>query len=147
MADYPSGLPAPLRAGYNINPENNIIRTQMVSGRARQRVAYTSVPAYVDLSWLLTAQQAQLFESWSAVAGGDWFNVKLKTPLGYFPQACRFMESPQGPQLVGRDLWAYKAKAEIRDRVIVDPTYREFAPDYLLMSDIIDLAMNREWPR
>ena len=144
--DYPTGLPAPLRSGYDINPENNIIRTQMVSGRARQRVAYTSIPAYVSLSWLLTAQQAQTFESWTAAAGGDWFNINLKTPLGYFGQECRFMETPQGPQLTGVDLWMYKAKAEIRDRVTVDSSYGEFYPSIILMSDIFDLAMNREWP-
>jgi len=112
--DYPTGLPAPLRSGYDINPENNIIRTQMVSGRARQRVAYTSIPAYADLSWLFTAQQAQLFESWSAVVGGDWFSVSLKTPTGYAAIECRFTETPQGPQLVGVDLWQYKAKVETR---------------------------------
>lgn len=144
--DYPTGLPAPLRSGYDINPENNIIRTQMVSGRARQRVAYTSVPAYVSLSWLLTAQQAQVFESWTAAVGGVWFNLDLNTPLGYFGQECRFMETPQGPQLTGVDLWMYKAKAEIRDRVTVDSSYGEFYPSIILMSDIFDLAMNREWP-
>lgn len=144
--DYPTGLPAPLRAGYGINPENNIIRTQMVSGRARQRVAYTSVPAYADLSWLFTAQQAQTFESWSAGQGGDWFNIKLKTPLGYYNQECRFMESPSGPDLVGINLWSYKAKVEIKNRVIVDPGYGEFAPDYILMADIFDRTMNGVWP-
>ena len=144
--DYPTGIPAPLRAGYGINPENNIIRTQMVSGRARQRVAYTSVPAYADLSWIFTAQEAQVFESWSSVVGGEWFTINLKTPLGYYGQECRFMESPSGPDLLGVNLWSYKAKVEIKDRVIVDPSYGEYLPGFLLLSDVFDLAMNREWP-
>lgn len=144
--DYPSSLPCPLRSGYNINPENNIIRTQMVSGRARQRVQYTSIPAYVDLSWLFTAADARLFESWSAAVGADWFNIKVKTPLGYNLQECRFMETPKGPQLVGADLWTYTAQVEMRDRAIVDPSYAIYAPDYILLADIFDIAMNQEWP-
>lgn len=144
--DYPSSLPCPLRAGYSINPENNIIRTPMVSGRARQRVQYTSVPAYADLSWIFDRQEAQVFESWSIAVGADWFTIKLKTPLGYFDQECRFMETPQGPALMGVDLWSYKAKVEIRDRAVVDSSYGQYAPDYLLLSDIFDIAMNQEWP-
>ena len=143
--EYPSNLPCPLRAGYNINPENNIIRTQMVSGRARQRVQYTSVPAYADLSWIFTAQEGQVFESWSISAGADWFSIKLKTPLGYYLHECRFMETPQGPSLIGVDLWGYKAKVEIRDRAVIEGSYGEFAPALVLMSDIIDIALNQEW--
>ena len=144
--EYPSNLPCPLRAGYDINPENNIIRTQMVSGRARQRVQYTSIPAYVDLQWIFTAAEAQTFESWSEAAGADWFQIKLKTPLGYYLQDCRFMETPQGPKLTGRDLWSYRAKVEMRDRAVIDSSYGEFAPEYLLLSDIFDIAMNEAWP-
>jgi len=145
--DYPAILPAPLRAGYNINPENNIIRTQMVSGRARQRVAYTSVPAYADLSWLFTALEGMIFESFVAAAGGDWFMISIKSPIGYIAQECRFMESPQGPQLVGVNLWSYKAKVELREKPSLDPSYALYYPSIILQLDIFDRAMNEAWPQ
>jgi len=144
--DYPATLPAPLRAGYNITPENNIIRSEMTNGRARQRVAYTSIPAYADLSFLFTADEAEIFAAWAITVGCGWFNIKLKTPLGYYNQVCRFTETPQGPQLVGANLWTYKTKAEMRGRAVIDSTYGEFLPDILLLSDIFDLAMNEAWP-
>jgi len=115
--DYPVQLPCPLRSGYSITPENNIIRTQMVTGRARQRVAYTSIPSYVDLSFIFNVQEAKTFESWAKFIGGDWFNIRLKTPTGYAAHECRFMEVPQGPTLDGGNLWRYKAKAETRNGI------------------------------
>lgn len=143
--EYPSSLPCPLRAGYDITPHNNIIRTEMVSGRARQRVAYTSIPAFAELSWLFTSQQAQLFESWSALVGAEWFTIKIKSPLGYYDHECRFTETVKGPKLAGREMWGYKATVEIRNRILIDSDYTEILPDYILLSDIFDIAMNREW--
>ncbi len=143
--DYPSQLPCPLRAGYGFTPENNIIRSQMVSGRSRQRVQYTSVPTYNTLSWLLTAVESQLFESWSVAVGADWFTIKLKTPLGYYLQECRFTETPKGPELVGVDLWSYSANVEVRDRSVIDDSFL-LLPGMVLMQDIFDIAMNEKWP-
>ena len=142
--DYPSILPLPLRSGYGLTPENNIIRTEMVSGRARQRVQYTSIPSYANLSWLLTQTQAQLFESWSSLVGADWFSLTLKTPLGLSPYDCRFMATPKGPTLEGVSLWRYTAEVELRDRPLLDGSYTLY-PSIVLMQDIFDIAMNREW--
>lgn len=142
---FPDSLPSPLRSGYGFKPENNIIRTEMVSGRARQRVAYTSVPTYSDLSWILTAVQAQLFEAFAAEVGGDWFSLKLKAPTGFYYQDCRFTETPNGPELIGRDLWGFKVRAELKDRPMLDESYA-LVPGMVMMQDILDVAINQEWP-
>lgn len=142
---FPDSLPTPLRSGYGFSPENNIVRTQMVSGRARQRVAYTSVPTYNNLSWLLTAVGAQLFEAFAAEVGGDWFSLKLKAPTGFYYQDCRFMETPAGPDLVGRDLWGYRVKVELKDRPMLDSSYA-LVPGMVMMQDILDVAINSIWP-
>ena len=143
--EFPANLPCPLRAGYGFTPENNIIRTEMVSGRARQRVAYTSIPTYNTLSWILTAVQAQVLESFVEQVGADWFSIKLKAPTGYYLQDCRFMETPTGPELVGVDLWAYKVRAELRERPMLNASY-SLIPNMVLMQDIFDIALNQEWP-
>lgn len=142
---FPESLPSPLRSGYGFAPENNIVRTKMVSGRARQRVAYTSVPTYSNLSWLFTAVQAQLFDAFAAEVGGDWFSLKLKAPTGFYYQDCRFTETPSGPDLVGVDLWGYRVQAELRDRPMLDSSYA-LLPGMVLMQDILDIALNQEWP-
>lgn len=146
MISYPSQLPHPLKEGYSFEPENNILRTQMQSGRARQRQSFTSVPSYAQLSWILDDQQAQLFEAWSAhAAAGNWFDMTLRTPLGTFEHQVRFTSSVIGPRRIGVNHWGYNVRAELRDRAILDPGW-ELLPDFVLMADIFDRAMNQEWP-
>lgn len=147
MIAYPKGLPLPLRSGYGFEPTNNIIRTDMESGRARQRIAFTKVPTASSLSWIFDATQAQLFEAWAIqVAKAQWFTMTLKTPLGLLEYEVRFTESPTGPVLVGVDGWQYSAKVELKERPVLEDGWVEYLPEYVLLADIFDLAVNREWP-
>lgn len=145
---YPAGLPHPLREGYGFEPENNILRTQMQSGRARQRRSFTSIPAYANLSWIFATQgQAQLFDAWAQqVAGPDWFTIPLNTPLGLEDHECRFLQSPVGPTRVGNRYWGFTARVELRNKPVLDAGYAEFVPDFVLNSCIFDYAMNFKWP-
>lgn len=145
---YPAGLPHPLREGYGFEPENNILRTPMQSGRARQRQSFTKVPTYASLSWIFKTQgQAQLFEAWvDQVAGAEWFEMPLNSPIGLDDQQVRFMASPSGPTRVGNRYWGFTARVELRNKPQVADGWAEILPGYILLSDIFDLAMNREWP-
>lgn len=50
---YPSAyLPGPLKESFGLTPVSPLKRTQMVTGRARQRRAYTSTPTQTDLAWI-----------------------------------------------------------------------------------------------
>jgi hypothetical protein len=119
----------------------------MQSGRARQRQSFTSVTSYPQLSWILDDQQAQLFEAWSAqVAGAAWFDMTLRTPLGLFEHQVRFTSSVIGPRRIGVRHWGYNVRAEFRERPLLADGWAEFAPEFVLLSDIFDRAMNQEWP-
>lgn len=147
MIEYPVELPFPTRDGFALEQENNISRTEMQSGRSRQRVRFTSVPSYVSLRWIFTVPQAQLFEGWASdVVGAGWFLLKLRTPIGLTEHQARFIESPKGPALFGLDRWSYTAKVELRDKPKVAPGWALYAPQYILLSSLFDQAMNREWP-
>ena len=144
---YPAGLPLPLREGYEFKPVNNIRRTQMDSGRARQRVEFRNVPSMVELAWLLSSPQASLFEAWSAqVVGAGWFEIQLVTPLGFDTHEVRFTEAPVGGELRGLYRWRFSVTCELRNRPLLPPGWAEILPDYILFADIFDFAMNREWP-
>ena len=84
--NYPhDALPVPLQEGYGLRPISPIARTQMTSGRARQRRRYTSTPTVATVDWLLTDSEAQAFEAWYRDAitdGAAWFNMNLRTPGG-----------------------------------------------------------------
>lgn len=152
MPSFPPQLPLALQAVYALQHQSPFIRTEMQSGRARQRRAFTSVPSSVSVSWIFTTDaDCRLFEGWfrddlGAKDGENWFDMPLQTPLGTFDYVCRFADMYDGPVLVGGDMWQISAKLEIRERPIVAPDWATILPGYLLLADIFDLAMNREWP-
>lgn len=144
---YPEGLPCPMRENYAFTPVNNIRRTPMDSGRARQRIEFPNAPTLANLQWIMNAQQAMLFEAWAAqVAGAGWFNVTLLSPMGFDSQEVRFTEVPVGGELTGKFLWRYRVTCELRNRPLLDPGWAEILPEYILFADVFDYAVNEQWP-
>lgn len=145
---YPEGLPCPLREGYGFTPVNNIVRTDMQSGRARQRVDFPKTPDTIGLRWIFNSPQASLFQAWAEqIVGAGWFEIELLTPLGFEIEEVRFMETPVGGALTGKYSWEFRVNCERRDRKLLEPGWAEILPEYVLHADIFDFAMNREWPR
>lgn len=147
--NYPKDyLPCPLKENFGLKATSPLKSTAMVTGRRRQRRAYTSVPTQTPVSWIFTDGQAQLFEAWYRdiiTDGADWFNMPLLTPLGAQDYVCRFVDIYEGPTPEGGKYWRYSAKLELWERPILPPGWAEF-PDFIVNSDILDLAVNREWP-
>jgi hypothetical protein len=100
LVSWPEQLPLPEQSGYAIQHVSPLQRTEMVSGRARQRRVYTSVPSMVAVQFFCTEAQAQVFElffRYGITDGADWFMCTLKTPLGLMPYECRFNGIYEGP--------------------------------------------------
>ena len=148
LVSWPTQLPLPEQSGYAIQHVSPLQRTEMVSGRARQRRVYTSVPSNVAVQWFLTEQQAQLFESWFRYAitdGADWFLLPLKTPLFTGNYECRFTGVYEGPTLTTFNKWTVSATIEIKERQTLDAGFA-YVPQYVIDSSIIDVALNDLWP-
>jgi len=62
MIAYPEFLPEPQRDGYGFQPVSPMARSELQSGRARQRRRFTSVPTVASVTWLMDDGEAQLFE-------------------------------------------------------------------------------------
>ena len=147
--DFPASLPCFLREGYGLNHVQPFARTEMATGRARQRRTFQSVPSEIPASLLLTDAEAQLFEAWfayDAMDGTKWFNARVKSPQGMKPYACRFIEMYRGPQLTGNNQWRVDCRLEIFERPLTPPEWYEYGREFILGSSIIDLALNREYP-
>jgi len=148
--DYPGEyLPMPVQDGFALKPVSPILRTQLTSGRARQRRLYKSTPTQADVSWIFTEGQAQYFELWYKEAisdGSAWFNMPLRTPLGAGHYVCRFVDIYDGPVITGGKYWTFSATLELWERPVLPAESLEF-PDYVVNADIIDIAANREWPK
>lgn len=142
-------LPMPQQTGYELKPVSPLKRTEFTNGRARQRRAYTSTPVQVSVEWFFDSDiQGQIFEAWYKDVLKDgvcWFVMRLQTPLGVNEQKCRFTDIYTGPVLSSPIHWRYSATLELWSRAVLEGEYGEY-PDFIRNSDIIDLAMNREWP-
>ena len=148
LVSWPTQLPMPEQSGYAIQHVSPLQRTTMVSGRARQRRVYTSVPSMVAVQWFLTEQQAQLFEAFFRYAitdGADWFLLPLKTPMFTGNYECRFTGIYEGPVLIAYDKWTVSATIEIKERQTLNAGFA-YVPQYVIDSSIIDVALNDLWP-
>lgn len=148
--NYPRGLPNPLREGHSLSAAQPFMRTQMQSGRSRQRRMFSSVPTFGNFDFLFKKDnQAAAFEAWfrdQLNDGTEWFNIERKTPLGMTQLVCRFTSMYIGPTLVGRSMWRFSCPLEVWERPLMPHGWGEMT-DYILGADIIDLAANREWPK
>lgn len=146
--NYPEVLPAGLREGHTSRSVSPFVRTAMSTGRARQRRAFTSVPTENQFRFIFTSGQGAAFEAWfrdQLKDGAEWFNMPRKTPYGYQILVARFMDMYEGPDLFGPDRWLYSATIEFFERPIAPYPWGLF-PEYLAEANIIDMAMNQEWP-
>lgn len=145
---YPEGLPRGLHSGRKYELVSPLMRSTLVSGRARQRRKFTSVPEAARIGWLFSGVQGQAFEAWwrdQLKDGALWFECPLQTPMGYGLYTCRFTDAYSGPSRVGPDLWSYSAELELKERAVPPSGEGEF-PEEILLSEIFDLTINREWP-
>jgi hypothetical protein len=148
LAVWPEQLPLPEQSGYAIQHVSPMQRTEMVSGRARQRRVYTSVPSMVAVQFFCTELQAQVFElffRFGITDGADWFLLPLKTPMFTGDYECRFTGIYEGPVLIAYDKWTVSATIEIKERHTLNAGFA-YVPQYIFDSSIIDVALNDLWP-
>lgn len=120
MATWPSTLPAPLAAGYQLNPGDQTLRTEMEVGSARVRRRTTARNDRVNVSWLLTETQLDALRDWfddatTGLAGGSaWFTVTLAVGTGTRQAAveARFV----GPFTAAADSQYWRVQATLETR-------------------------------
>lgn len=146
--EWPEGLPFALRENHSLQAVRPFVRTQLESGRARQRRKFTSVPTMTSAEFIFTSGQAAAFEAWFRDVlkdGTEWFGIVRKTPLGRVRVVCRFTDMYDGPNLFAVSLWRYTCPLELWERPLLPVGYGEF-PGFFTQADILDRAVNQEWP-
>jgi len=148
MIKYPDSLPRGRHEGSTQQTVSPLLRSELASGRARQRRKFTSVPAIRNINWIFNSAQAQAFEAWwrdQLIDGSQWFECPLETPLGYQDYTARFTDIYSGPNRLGPLLWTISAELELRERPIL-PIDWGIIPDFVAEQAIFDIAMNDKWP-
>lgn len=80
MPTWPSLLPRPQIAGYELNPVDQTVRTDMEIGTARSRRRTVSRNDQIAVNWLFTDTQMAVFRAFfdgDAAGGSAWFSVDL----------------------------------------------------------------------
>ncbi|HAU05676.1 MAG TPA: hypothetical protein DCS78_12445 [Pseudoalteromonas shioyasakiensis] len=115
MIKYRTGLKYPLLSSTSFKQQSNILRTEMGSGRARQRQLYDSVPTMMAATWRLSRNQANIFEDFIEEVGMTWFLMKVLTPRGLVEHQVRFIKSPlENFKPLGSGKWQYQSDIEIK---------------------------------
>lgn len=122
MATFPGTLPAPLLNGYQANPQDQVVRTQMEVGTARARLRSTAKIDHITMQWLLTDAQMATFRTWyyqdsgsgGAAGGTSWFTISLPIGAsGLSTVTARFMQPYQAQSGAGL-LWTVQGSLEVR---------------------------------
>ena len=117
MIEYPKSLKYPLLSSTSFQQQSNILRTEMGSGRARQRQLFDSVPTIMSATWKLPRRQAVIFEGFCTndINVTEWFLMDIPTPRGLLQHQVRFTKSPfENYKLLGSGKWQYQAQIEIK---------------------------------
>lgn len=122
MATFPASLPGALLAGFQANPQEQIVRTQMEVGTARARLRSLAKIDRVSLQWLFTDAEMKTFRDWwyldsasgGAAAGTSWFTISLPVGAsGFTPVTARFLQPYQAQPGAGL-LWSVHGELEVR---------------------------------
>lgn len=124
MAIFPTTLPLPNYDGYTLDPEDNIVRTQMESGLARVRRRSRARRRKLKLTWEFTDAEFYVFEQWvdspfGTNGGVEWFTIDVAMGDGLKNYECRFQAQPPWSATLQEGMyWTVTATLELRPELI-----------------------------
>lgn len=113
---YPNNLPHP-HFTTGIKQQKNFLRSELASGRVRQRRLFLSTPCEQTLEWRLKPSEASMFLGWvehAIFGGGRWFCLNQRTEMGVMPVDIRMTQHPLENAKQHGGKFIYKVKCEIR---------------------------------
>lgn len=114
---YPATVPLPLKQGYVLKPQPNLLRTEVEQGAKRARRVGRQKPTEVSVVWELTQWELMLLQAFfehDADEGAAWFGMTLLTYVGLAMCEVRFKGDIQQPKQAGI-LWQVGATLEVRE--------------------------------
>lgn len=142
LIKYPKDLKLPLVSSHTLAQQSNLLRTDMASGRARQRKRFQSVPTTMGATWKLNKHQALILEGFVTHGTNDavnWFLMPIRTPEGVIEHEVRFKKSPLESASFNGGFWNYSANIEIKKRQVVS---EETTVNGLLAPNTIEQLVN-----
>ena len=144
----------PLLTPYALKRTENILRTQMASGRARQRRISQSVPTTMTAEWLMPNQYRNDFigfVDYGLSGGAVSFVMPVKVGDQLIDHQCRFISHPADDEKPDGVNTRFKAKIEIRhlyrtpnEQVVIDELSPKTLDEFVPGTDI-DIYYTESW--
>ncbi|MDF4024137.1 hypothetical protein P3W24_04020 [Luteibacter sp. PPL201] len=107
IPSWPATLPAPAIDGYSVKPKPTFVRTDMDSGRARNRRRFVTGATEFQQRFRMTQSQLAIFEAWfenEAFGGAADAMMPLITGQGKVMVQCEFTDTYQRTAVPGSKL-------------------------------------------
>lgn len=117
MITWPVSLPNPDR-DFSARVSSPFIRTQMDSGRFRQRVRFTRDLRATNVVWTFSDEEYTFFQGvyrHLLNSGADWFTINLPFGDGLRPFTARFTSGGYDAKHDGVMYWRVRATLETED--------------------------------
>lgn len=153
MIKFPDILPSPQISTNELKHVSPFSRSQMISGRTRQRKEFDKTISNTVFSFVFSAADVLVFEEWyenSINSGQDWFTIKRLTAGGIQDVQARFTSMYQGANPMSLNgFWSVSFNAEIRDYFVLDGDWWKF-PEWVIddcgnKNCILDCVVNYLW--
>ena len=118
---WPEVLPLPTMAGYGIEDDHKIARTEMEVGAARERRTSTQLASRVTVEWRFTVTEFAIFEAWLRYrAAGQWFAITYLGGVGLIECEARLRQGKAPAKFANGALVSVTAELDVRDRPMMD---------------------------
>lgn len=119
MSTWPSTLPIPQMAGYDVEATDPTARTDMDSGPARVRRRFTAAPDKVSLSFIMDEAQMIIFRAfWETdfLSGAAWVYMPIRDGIaaGMSSKECRPSAGKFKASPVSSSHWNVSFDVEVR---------------------------------
>lgn len=112
--------PLPMRDGFGLTLPD-VVRTDITPGPVASKRWYEDGPATLDLAWMFTGDDFELFRAWYHLGLSDgvaWFTMPAWVGGWYGTRRCRVIDDYQA--VLSKGLWTVTTKLEIREVPYLD---------------------------
>lgn len=138
METWPTSVLPDVQLAYTDEVQlARVSRTDMMSGRVRQRMRFTSDFRKQNVQWTMNDFQYALFQSfffYKISGGADYFNINLAIGYGFQPYIARFVNGVY-KAVFNQPCWVVTAQLEIE---LASAVLSEDVYDFILSGDSID---------
>lgn len=105
---FPTNIPKVFMGEYSYKPDDNVVRTEMEAGLARQRRRSLFRTVKFNVKWIFSRAELAIFEKFYSEEiydGVAWFTIKLVNGTGESDYKARFVGGVDTKTAANEHIW------------------------------------------